>query len=640
MAIAGLVADDPSKRIYVHDEVEVVETNFSQDVYDPTQPLNSNLTGGSGSRTGTGTGTGTGTVAGTESEPYTRHPYRSSRIKDGFNLYNMPSTYAFRSLQTLRTVSSLNSNKVAENLADFAESDPDSGKTFGRRLVENFLMKMRWYNPNLNKDYDDDGDDDDDGESNTRRPDLREGWAFYEHITLARHFELDEDGKRVRRAENIERAEPGERREKTELYSFWKTPGESLNDWGVGVALYFNSVWAMSMLLLLAGFANIPNRFFFQSEKYSGVKNHQKDLTFSLQGSAICNQTSWRGCEDGYCDMDQLENERVRNQIDSSTNMIYVQASDCDGARLSNGILQFATIFLIFFATVLFNWYQSNKQVILDENKVTTADYSVRIMNPPKDAVDPDEWQTFFEKYDDKGVNIVTVLLNNSPLLRAHLKQRHLVKELHKWLPNVNLGLMENDENDEVIQKAVEDKVRDYKQPCIEKILYVLLRPFVKCLSMLLYPDELYERIKSNKDLVQELQTKEYDATDVFVTFETEAGQRLALAELTTGNLSVRTQRSNKIEANLFRGNYVLDVKEPSEPRGVRYLDLDTSMTKCIIQQTITFLIIMGLVIVGGMLVYRTRKNHGPLFAGFVTTALNLVIPLIVKLLMLIEKHA
>jgi hypothetical protein len=465
---------------------------------------------------------------------------------------------------------------------------------------------MSWYYPNKNDPY---------------APNLKEGWAFYEHITLARHFH------RNRKSDPIERAEPGERRHPTELYSFFKTTGECLNDWGIGVALYFNTMKVMTVALLLAGMLSIPNMLYFMSSTYSGVDRELQvpsilgmgssaSRFFTVPVSAVCNSFSWAECESGYCNEDKLVKEKIPFLKSSDGATILVQENECDDLTLDVGMINFAAIILLVVITFLFSLYQAKKQVIYDENKVTASDYSIRVKNPPKDAIDPDEWEAFFNKYDSKGVAVVTILLNNSPLLRALLTRRTLRKNLSNLFYDIDINN----------QEEVEKKLATYQfQPngCLDRILYCFVRPFVKCFNMLLTPTEIMEKLKQNEILIKELQEKEYEVTDVLVTFETEDGQRLALETLKTGQIDVRTQRrGNRIEANLFRGQYILDCEEPPEPSAFRYLDLDANVFKCIVQQTITFGIIIVLIVIASIMVRETRMARGPAPAAILTSSM------------------
>ena len=108
------------------------------------------------------------------------------------------------------------------------------------------------------------------GRDNNHRdaPSLEKAWAYYEHFTLARHFDSDNAKHR------LERAEPGESMP-TELYSPFTTPESSLNEFGIGVASYFSTLRQVAVILLLAGFISLPNILYFSgysiSYKQSGV---------------------------------------------------------------------------------------------------------------------------------------------------------------------------------------------------------------------------------------------------------------------------------------------------------------------------------------------------------------------------------
>jgi hypothetical protein len=81
------------------------------------------------------------------------------------------------------------------------------------------------------------------------------------------------------------RAEPGESGA-TELYSPFTTSSSSLIEWGVGVDLYFSSVFMLSMVMLVAGLMHLPNILFYKSEAYS--PNGKDGISFTLATSAVC----------------------------------------------------------------------------------------------------------------------------------------------------------------------------------------------------------------------------------------------------------------------------------------------------------------------------------------------------------------
>lgn len=97
---------------------------------------------------------------------------------------------------------------------DDTYQDSVQNMTWGRRLAR-FLSKYHWYNPHVH---------------NEDAPSLDTAWAYFEHVTLARHFKPTDDAVDVNR-----KAEAGEDEGETQLYSVFTTPERDLGDFGVGV---------------------------------------------------------------------------------------------------------------------------------------------------------------------------------------------------------------------------------------------------------------------------------------------------------------------------------------------------------------------------------------------------------------------
>jgi hypothetical protein len=86
---------------------------------------------------------------------------------------------------------------------------------------------------------------------------------------------------------------------------------------------------------------------------------------------------------------------------------------------------------------------------------------------------------------------------------------------------------------------------------------------------MMLPPDALVEKISKLTQEIMELQEKNYAATNVFVTFETEEGQRTSLDALNVGYFS-----SSVAPECLFDGK-VLRVTQPTEPNAGKFFNWD-----------------------------------------------------------------
>ena len=79
------------------------------------------------------------------------------------------------------------------------------------------------------------------------RPDLKKAWAYYEHVTLPRHFIGDRSADTI-----LRKAEPGEHEEETELYDPFWTPQKAFVEWGSGIDLYFISLMCFAMFMFVA----------------------------------------------------------------------------------------------------------------------------------------------------------------------------------------------------------------------------------------------------------------------------------------------------------------------------------------------------------------------------------------------------
>jgi len=331
------------------------------------------------------------------------------------------------------------------------------------------------------------------------------------------------------------------------------------------------------------------------------------------------------------------------NYIDyaiSSVNTTFVRKSLCnvEGRAI---ISSYITIWSLILFTLFFGWYQRKLAVCLDEDLITASDYSIHVKNPPPDATDPDEWRDFFMTYA-KGPNPhvagCTIVLNNDLLIWQLINRRICRNELRKLLPSTNI----NNTDDVKKDVALHIEKRDQQRFSFVGLLFSLtLKPILNLLNRFVPAEKLLEKIEMYSDKIRELQDEKYDVADVFITFETESDQRNALKTLNQGKLNIRSNESTGLmdETHQFKGQF-LDIQEATEPSAVRYQDLSTTSWSKNIRILITFIITFGLIVGSSLLVNHTRKTHGVIRAGLLTTFLNVIIPRIVNLLLLLEKHS
>jgi hypothetical protein len=191
-----------------------------------------------------------------------------------------------------------------------------------------------------------------------------QAWAYYEHITLPRHFVGENTAEHVLRL-----AEPGEI-EDTELYHPLRTPQSSFIEWGIGIDLYFSSLRIMAGFLLIAGLINLPNMLFYASDDYS--PDGKDDLSFSLKTSMVCTTFRWVVCED--CTANEWDSNEEQGRFgtvlnDDGTITTLVLKNECDGAQLKQGIANWVTLIFLIIVSSLMSVYLRAREVRFDEDK-------------------------------------------------------------------------------------------------------------------------------------------------------------------------------------------------------------------------------------------------------------------------------
>lgn len=307
---------------------------------------------------------------------------------------------------------------------------------------------------------------------------------------------------------------------------------------------------------------------------------------------------------------------------------------------------------------MMFFWMQQKYEVMCDEKIQTSSDYTIKISNPPPNALNPDEWRAFFAPFSKEGVACVTIALNNADLLRALICRRTVMRELKLMLPE---GSDMNDQN--VIDEATVNN-------CIKL-------PFASGAK------DKYEELQNLKEKITKLvMEKDYKAVAVFVTFESERGQRNALHALSTGRKNVWhnipdtskfhhnrirfEENTNSTEINfthpiktcfsielaqssegknaedfiLFQGKKVLDVAEAPEPNNVRWMDLETGCKDQWIECTITLLALIFFISWSGFFIYGLASNGHFQWVALYISITNVAVPKICNAITGFESHA
>jgi hypothetical protein len=524
--------------------------------------------------------------------------------------------------------------------------DTDVSKMTNSRLFARFMSRFRFYNPQAgrtNSDYNTVG---------KPLPSLDKAWAYWEHVTLARRFQ----GNAESHGEYV-RAPVGEKKECTELYPILQTPVKELMGFGVSVRMYFTTLLTLSVFLMIAGVLNLPLAWYFWNYAEDG---HKDGIPNSVRPSAICDDAEWVQCEDCY----QYDFPAYR--LDGGK--VLINTCNFDDWLIPGLFSYLASILLIVLFGITYFWLQRKAEIVFDEEIQTASDYSIKISNPPKDALNPDEWRHFFKPFASKNVTLVTVALDNAELINVLVQRRIFLKQLGKML-KTDVDVMDG--------AALKNAVIDDNTP-----RWMLHIPFLET------PQSLYAKVWVLENVVKGLVQRDYCAVAVYVTFETERAQRSCLHALTTGKLNVWRNKvdasrfdgrelkvqeaaaSSKLDVKdlagalkearkkemsirlapssdsvsvdrmlAFRGVKVLNVKEAGEPNDVRWKDLQASSSLRATQFSGTTLLMMIFVGWSGFFIASLQENY-PNYTPLYITVTNIIVPKICGVINAIESHS
>jgi len=509
--------------------------------------------------------------------------------------------------------------------------DAYSDMTYGRR-ISLFLGRYSWYYPHAKALAEYEKKVGEGGETVNQLkspPDLDQSWAYFEHNTLARYVDQG-DKKGTRRI-----APPGDDDEPTKLYPFFSTPEADMADWGVGVALYFQNLRSFAVICFIAGLITLPNMIYYSSDDYGFT--FDTDLALdpkysALQSSQVCNQQIWRACPtceitdwnirpyaiDRFATATSKDNEDLK----------FILQNECDQG-FQQGILMWVANIFVALAVAFVGFQQMRVEIKYDEAEQTASDYTVQVDNSPLDSHDPEEWKSYFETNftsddDAEGVSVtaVTIALDNQVLIDKLIKRRNLLHKLKKMM----IDMEKFDENDLDSVVAACPPIAGWKK----LILRVKDAQTIK--------DEICTLLEE----IKTMQGETHDVSHVFVTFETEADQRVVLSALAVPKSALFFNRLTVHSNNpnyLFRGNIVLGVSEPFEPSTIRWRDLDESIMTKLIQQACTYFLTFVVICIAGFIVYYVISFDIPLMGPYVITIMNQVVPRFILFLLKFEAH-
>jgi Cytosolic domain of 10TM putative phosphate transporter len=359
-------------------------------------------------------------------------------------------------------------------------------------------------------------------------------------------------------------------------------------------------------MFLIAGLINITNIYYFATE-YSG----ESSRGWALTGSAVCTQTYWAVCED--CTPEHFPGDEGSRAGQSLNGTIMALRNDCE-VGIGQAAANWVTWVFFFLSLSAMSLYLHAREIRSDEDKVTARDYSVLVKNPPPDALDPDEWRDHFSQFAEKQVTVVSLHLNNEVLLKQLVRRRLNRDNLRRMLPK---GTEMEDENELRIAVDIHVRERDAEpKGCVRMMLECLFFRPLRLFGMFVSAEMLLDRIDKLTEKIKKLQEGEYELSKVFITFETEEGQRAALTAHSASLVDIIRNNTDSAPPNAVFHGRVLRVVPPTEPNAVRWRDLSTSKIYRMTARVLTFMATLGLTALAVYLEDLTRRRLGPSLSG------------------------
>ena len=358
-----------------------------------------------------------------------------------------------------------------------------------------------------------------------------------------------------------------------ERYDPWWAPSEQLDEFGIGISIYFRTLKAFAVIYLITGGINIM-----------AMMANERDCNPENEELGLMRGTVWQGGKPG--------------QEYTLTDDQAVGLAECltlDGQVLADILVVIAFIIFI----ILINQFEDNIILQIDLDQQTTQDYSVWVRNPPADFCDPKDYYEFFSKFGE--VCFITVAKNNGDLIDA-LSERKALMERIADLRDAGFTIENQNANRTWLRWLM------------------MQMGSVTCMAA------MEERIKVLNVDIEALAQKEYVPWRVFVIFNREEDQQYCLSKL---NFFQGTELG--VDKNITFKNMNLYVEEAPEPSSVKYTSSHFTTNYKHLTWVVSFLFSGGLIVCGFLVIQNMVKTAPETVALFVSL-LNSVLPTIMKM--------
>lgn len=377
--------------------------------------------------------------------------------------------------------------------------------------------------------------------------------------------------------------------------------------------------------------------WYFESDEYGGnLRGDLNAISYILtRGSAICTNETWVPCPDCGCDCYlnstgfertlKVTDDRCTCFPDATTGEFLEVAlqNNCEGAIWPIAAVNLATNFFISISIVILTLHLKHQEVLFDEKQQTAQDYSIKINDPPPDALDPKDWRKYFdEQFDGAQATVVTVVVNNDLLVQALIKRRIILQKI--------AARFKKGESTRLLHVA--------KVAAEEERGRTALKRWAVRFGLSSGVTELYVELVAQNARIQALAQLEYKATKVYVSFETEADQRHVLTKLSVGRVPAKKNDVTCVSdpKYLFKGKggekYVVHAVEAEEPNTVHWESLSVPGRTILMQRFIGLVITVGAIALSTFII-TVIADYAVAATAITITVTNRIFPEIAKVI-------
>lgn len=240
--------------------------------------------------------------------------------------------------------------------------------------------------------------------------------------------------------------------------------------------------------------------------------------------------------------------------------------------------LNFGVIIIILVLVNFLRWRQMRVEKMIDEKNVTPADFTIYVMNLPKDK-NEDDIAKYFQEFNPNNVWEVAKV-NLCYDIRIIVKK---VRQLEKWVKIRNVAKIEAEEmakNKNIDFEEASHKVKKYDKAVV-------------------MADKIAHEIEAIKDEVNGKDTSDYYCRNAFVIFSTQDNAATAVKQFEMFWLNrafffvwykIFRCKNSKINNKYWEGERVI-VERATEPGDVYWENLSVTDFERFLRQLLTYFI-------------------------------------------------